>query len=197
MATRRAYRDASTTTSAVAGVAAALARSLLLVGWAVLVPEDPSRGQRPVPEHPCESAMSDFLSEYSRGNGEHRALGVSHAVAAHPTGDRPRQRATTACTHYQQVTRAAGSAYENPACRASLYARLHHRIVRDLSPHCDERIPETLAGHVLPDLAQIARRLQPRSAITLRRRPRNNGYKGRIMSASQNLRVAQCPQAAR
>ena len=140
--------------------------------------------------------MPDFLSKGSRRNGEYRALGVSHAVAAHLAGDRPRQRATTAGTHYQQVTRAAGDAYEDPACRASLHVRLHPRIVRDVSPDCDERIPETLAGHILPDLAQIAR-MKPGGAITLGRHPRDNGHKGRITGAGQNLRVAQCPQAAR
>ena len=168
-----------------------------MVGWAVLIPKDPSRGQRPAPERPCDSAMSDFLSECTRRNGEHRALSMRHAIAAHPAGDRPRQRATTSSTHYQQVSRAAGDTYEDPARRASLYVRLHHRIVRDLSPDCDKRIPETLAGHVLPDLAQIARRSKPGGATTLRRLPRNNGYKGRLMGAGHNLRVTQRPQAAR
>src|SRR6266704_4115058 len=116
--------------------------------------------------------MPDFLSKGSRRNGEYRALGVSHAVAAHLAGDRPRQRATTAGTHYQQVTRAAGDADQDPACRASLHVRLHPRIVRDVSPDCDERIPETLAGHILPDLAQIAR-MKPGGAITLGRHPRD------------------------
>lgn len=171
-------------------------RGLPLADGPVLVPKDPSRGQRPVPERPCESAMSDFLGERGRRNGENRALGVSRAVAAHPAGDHPRQRATTSGTHHQQVTRAAGNAYQDPACRASLYMRLHHRIVRDFSPDCGERIPETPAGHVLPELAQVARRLRPGGAITLRRLPCNDGYQDRIMGAGQNLRVAQRPQAA-
>jgi hypothetical protein len=172
-------------------------RSLLLARGPVLVPKDPSRGQRPVPERPWETAMPDFLSKGSRRDGEDRALGVSHAIAAHLAGDCPRQRATTASTHYQQVTRAAGDAYQDPACRASLHVRLHPRIVRDLSPNGDERIPQTLAGHVLPNLAQIARVKPGGGAITLGRHPRDNGHKGRIMGAGQNLRVAQCPQAAR
>ena len=171
-------------------------RSLPLAGGPVLVPKDPSRGQRPVPERPCQPGMPDFPGKGSRRNSEHRAPGVSHAVAAHPAGDRPRQRATTAGTHYQQVTRAAGDADQDPACRASLHVRLHPRIVRDLSPDCDERTPESLAGHVLPGLAQIAR-VQPGDPITLGRRPRDNRHKDRIMAAGHNLRVTQCPQAAR
>ena len=59
--------------------------------------------------------------------------------------------------HYQQVTGAAGEVYQYPACRAPLDVGLHPRIVRDFSPDGDERIPETLTGQVLPDLAQIAR----------------------------------------
>jgi hypothetical protein len=140
--------------------------------------------------------MSGFPGKRSRWNGEHWALGVCHAVAADPAGDCPRQRAAAACTHDQQVTGVAGEVYQDPACRASLYVGLHHRIVRDFSPDGDERIPETLAGHVLPDLAQIAR-VRPGGAITLGRHPRDNGDQGRIMGPGHNLRVAQCPQAAR
>jgi hypothetical protein len=150
-----------------------------------------------VPEHPCEPALAGFPGECRRRNKDHRAVGAGCAVAAHLARDHPRQRATTASTHDQHVTRAAGNADEDPAGRASLYVRLHLRIVRDLSPDRDERIPEPLAGHVLPDLAQIARGLRPGGVITLRRHPRNDRHKGRIMGAGQNLRVAQCPQAAR
>jgi hypothetical protein len=142
--------------------------------------------------------MPDLLSQSSRGNAEHRALGMGDAVAAHPARDRPRQRPATASAHDQQVTTAAGEAYQDPACRAAFHMRLHHRIIRNFTPHCDERIPETLPGHLLPDLAQIARRTKPGpGAITLRRQPRDNGYQERIMGAGHNLRVAQRPQAAR
>ena len=171
-------------------------RSLPLAGWLVLVLKDPGRGQRLVPERPCVWAVSDFLGECSRGNGEHRALGVRHAVAADPAGDCPCQHATAAGAHYQQVTGAAGEVYQYPACRAPLDVGLHPRIVRDFSPDGDERIPETLTGQVLPDLAQIAR-VKPGGAITLGRRPRDNGDQGRIVGAGHNLRVAQCPQTAR
>jgi hypothetical protein len=128
-----------------------------------------------VPERPCVWAVPGFLGKCRRGNSEHRALGVGHAVAADPAGDCPRQRATTACTHYQQVARAAGEAYQDPASRAPLHVGLHHRIIRDFSPHCDERIPETLAGHVLPDLAQVARVKPGACALTLGRHPRDHG----------------------
>jgi hypothetical protein len=151
-----------------------------------------------VPERPRVRAVPGFPSECRRGNGEHRALGVRHAVAAHLAAGRPGQRATTASTHDQQVIRMAGEAHQDPARRASLHMRLHYRIIRDLSPHCDKRIPKTLAGPIVPDLAQIARRIIPGGGvITLGRRPCDNGYQDRMMGASHNLCVAQCPQAAR
>ncbi len=171
-------------------------RSRSLVVWPSLVLKNP--GQCPVPERPGVRAMPDLLSQCSRGNAEHRALGVCHAVAAHPAGDRPCQRPTAASAHDEQVTTAAGKAHQDPASRAAFHMRLHHRIIRNFSPHCDERIPETLPGHLLPDLAQIARRRRPGpGAITLRRQPRNSGHQHRIMGAGHHLRVAQCPQAAR
>ncbi len=170
----------------------------LVVGWPSLVLKNPSRGQCPVPKRPGVRAMPDLLSQCSRGNAEHRALGVCHAVAAHPAGNRPCQRPTTASAHDQQVTAATGETYQDPACRAAFHMRLHHRIIRNFTPHCDERIPQTLPGHLLPDLAQIARRTKPwAGTITLRRHPRDNGHQHRIMSAGHNLRIAQCPQAAR
>jgi hypothetical protein len=45
-------------------------------------------GQRPVPEHPPEQAMTHFLGECRRGDSQHRAPGVGQAVAAH-LGRRP------------------------------------------------------------------------------------------------------------
>jgi hypothetical protein len=64
--------------------------------------------------------MPDLLSQCSRGNAEHRALSVCQAIAAHPAGNHPCQRPTTASAHDQQVTTAAGEAYQDPACRAAL-----------------------------------------------------------------------------
>jgi hypothetical protein len=148
----------------------------LVAGRPGLVAKNPSGSQSPAPKRPCARAMPALLSQCSRGNGEHRALGVCHAVTAHPAGEGPCQRATTASAHHQQVTRAAGEAYQDPASRAAFHVRLHQRIIRDFSPHRDERIPQTLAGHVPPDPAQLARRTIPGGgAITLRRQPRDNG----------------------
>lgn len=141
--------------------------------------------------------MPDVPGESGRRNGKHRALGMGQAVAAHLAGDHPGQRTTTTGTHDQQVTRAAGNTDQDPASRAPMYERPHQRIVRDLSPDCDERIPETLAGGVSPYLAQIARRLIAVDAITARRHPGKNWYQGGIIAAGQDLRAAQCPEAAR
>ncbi len=141
--------------------------------------------------------MPDFPGQGRRRDSEYRALGMSHAVTAHLAGDRPGQRATTASTHHQQVTGAAGNPDEDPACRAPLDMRLHHRIIGDFSPGGGERIPQTLAGGVVPDLAQVARRLKPGGVIALRRHPGKNGHEGRLMGAGQDLRIAQRPETAR
>jgi hypothetical protein len=96
----------------------------------------------------------------------------------------------------QQVIGTAGNADQDPACRTPLDLRLHHRIIGDDSPYCDERLPKTLARYVLPDLAQITSRWAD-STITLRRRPGDNRDQQRLKGTGQNLRVAQRPQAAR
>ena len=141
--------------------------------------------------------MPDFPGQGRRRNSEYRALGMSHAVTAYLAGDRPGQRAATASAHDQQITRAAGKADQNPAGRAPLDVRLHHRIVWDFSPDGGERIPEPLAGGGVPDLAQIARELRPGGMIALRRHPGKNGNEGRLVGAGQALRVAQRPETAR
>lgn len=179
-----------------AGGRCALARESLS-GCPAVVPEDPIGSQRPVPERPYESAVPDFLGERRRRDGEHRALGMGLAVAAYLAGDHPGQRTTAASTNDQQVIRAAGDTDQDPASLAALHVRLHQWIVRDFSPDRDERIPEPLAGGVPPCLAQIARRLSPVGAITARRHPGNNRYQDGIVGASHDLRIAQCPEAAR
>ena len=179
-----------------AGGRCALARESLS-GCPAVVPKDPIGSQRPVPERPYKSAMPDFLGERRRRNGEHRAPGMGLAVAAYLAGDHPGQRTTTASTNDQQVIRAAGDTDQDPASLAPLHVRLHQWIVRDFSPDRDERIPEPLGGGVPPCLAQIARRLSPVGAITARRHPGNNRYQDGIVGASHDLRIAQCPEAAR
>jgi len=83
-----------------------------------LGPKDPIRSQPPVPERPDERAMPDFPGQCGRRNGDHWALGMGQAVAAHLATDHPGQRTTTASTHDQQVTRAVHD------WRASGYLRL-------------------------------------------------------------------------
>lgn len=141
--------------------------------------------------------MPDFPGQVGRRNGHDRAPGMSHAVAAHLTAGHPAQRPAAASTYDQQVARAAGKTDQDPAGRASLDVRFYQRIVRDLSPDCDERITQPLAGGILPGLTQITGRLNPIGAITARRRPGNNGYQGPFMGAGQSLGVAQCAKAAR
>src|SRR5436190_18485686 len=114
----------------------------LLCGCLALVPEDPVRGEGPVPQRPPERAMPDFPGERRRRNGDDWALGVGQAVTAHLAGDQPGQRTTAARTHDQQVAGAAGQIDQDPASLAPLDDRLHWRVVRDLSPGRVERIPE-------------------------------------------------------
>ncbi len=86
---------------------------------------------------------------------------------------------------------------QNPASRAALYERLDRWVAGDFSPGCDQRIPELLAGILLPDATQVAAGLMPVGEITARRHPSKNGYQGGIIGAGQILRVTQCPEAAR
>jgi len=141
--------------------------------------------------------MPGLPGECIRRDDEHRALSVSQAIPARPTRAQPHQHAMTASAQDQQVTRTAGHADQHPARRAPLDLRLHHRIAGDFPPHRDERLPKTLPGHVTPDLTQIALGRMWDTAITPRRQPRDNGDQQRIVGAGLNLRIAQCPQAAR
>jgi hypothetical protein len=70
-------------------------------------------------------------------------------------------------------------------------------IIGHYSPDCNEGIPESPTGIVLPDAAQIATRMTPIGEITARWQPGKNGYQGGIMGAGQILRVAQCAEATR
>ena len=48
-----------------------------------------------------------------------------------------------------------GEVHQYPARGASLYVRLHQRVVGHFAPHGDERVPEPLGGQAPPFLAQI------------------------------------------
>jgi hypothetical protein len=141
--------------------------------------------------------MPDFPGQCGRRNGDHWALGMGQAVAAHLATDHPGQRTTTASTHDQQVTRAVGDIDQDPASLTPVHKRVDRRIGRDLSPDCDERIPEPLTGVLRPDAAQVAAGMPPFSQITARGQPGKNGYQGGVVGAGYLLRVTQCPEAAR
>jgi hypothetical protein len=141
--------------------------------------------------------MAHFTGECGRRNGKDWALGVGQAVAAHPAGNEPGQRTTTASTHHQQVTRAAGQTDQDPTSLATLHDRPDRWVDGNFSPGCDERIPEPPTGVLLPDAAQVATGMPPIGEITARRHPSKNGYQGGIIGAGQVLRVTQCPEAAR
>ena len=141
--------------------------------------------------------MPDFPGQRGRRNGEHRALGMGQAVAAHLATDHSGQRTTTAGTHDQQVTRAVGHADQDPAGLTPVHKRVDRRIGRDFAPDCDERIPEPLAGVLLPGAAHLATGIAPVGQITARGQPGKNGYQGGIVGAGQLLRVTQCPETAR
>jgi len=97
-----------------------------------------------------------FTGERGRRDGQDRALGVGHAVAAYPGKDHPGQRASAAGAHDQHIAGAAGEVHQHPARRASLYMRLNQRIIGILAPHCDQCIPQPLAGKDLPFLTQLS-----------------------------------------
>ena len=78
--------------------------------------------------------MPDFPGECGRRDGEHGALGMGQAVAAHLAGDHPGQHATTASTHDQQVIRAAGHSDQDPASLSPLDERPDRWIVEGLLP---------------------------------------------------------------
>jgi len=141
--------------------------------------------------------MSEFAGQRGRRDGQDRASGMSQAVAAHPGKGQPGQCPVAAGTHDQHIIGAACKGHQYPARQASLYLRLHQRIVGNLTPHRDQRVPEPLAGELLACLAQRGRKHQPLVAITAGRFPSKNRDQDRIMSAGQALGVAQCPQAAR
>jgi hypothetical protein len=141
--------------------------------------------------------MPNFPGQYGRRNGDHRALGMGQAVAAHLATDHPGQRTTTASTHDQQVPGAVGQGDQDPASLTPVHERVDRRISGDFSPDCDERIPEPLTGVLPPDAAQVAAGMPPFDQITFRGEPGENGYQGGIVGAGQFLCVPQCPEAAR
>jgi len=59
--------------------------------------------------------MPDFPGECGRRNGDHRALGMGQAVAAHLGKGQPPQRAPAAGAHNQHIVRAAGQVDQHPA----------------------------------------------------------------------------------
>ena len=100
--------------------------------------------------------MREFAGKGGRRYGQDRAPGVGQAIAAHLGKGHPGQRAAPPGAHDQHIARAAGQVHQHPAGRAPLYMWLQQRIVGNLAPHCDERVPEPSAGEVLPYLAQFA-----------------------------------------
>lgn len=141
--------------------------------------------------------MTGFPGQGGRRDSDHGAMGVSQAVAAHPSGEHPGQRATTASAHDQQVIEVAGDLDQDRARLAALYERPDPRIIGDFAPDRDESIPEPPAGRLVPLAPQIARRLQAVRPITARRHPRQNGDQGGTVGTGQALRVPQRPEAAR
>ena len=101
-----------------------------------------------------------------------------------------------ASTHDQQVTRAAGHFDQHRSSRAALHKRPDRWIVKDFSPGCDQRILEPPAGVISQYLPQVARR-QEGVEITARQHQGKNRYQGGTIGAGQDLRVTQCPKAAR
>jgi hypothetical protein len=111
--------------------------------------------------------MPELAGQFGRRDGYDRTLGVSQAVAAHCGEGQPGQRAPAAGAHDQHIPRTAGQVHQHPACRSPLDVRLHQRIVGNLAPHRDQRVPEPLTGQVPAGLSQFARRT--RSDATARR----------------------------
>ena len=75
--------------------------------------------------------------------------------------------------------------------------RLHQRIVGNLAPHSDQRIPELLASELPARLSQFVRRTDPVGTITARQFPRDDRDQDRIVRVGKTLAVAQGLQAAR
>ena len=121
-----------------------------------------------MPERPDERARPDFPGQCGRRNGDHRALGMGQAVAAHLAAGHPGQRPSTASTDGQQVIRAVGDFDQDPASLTPVHERVDRRIGRDFSPDCDERIPEPLPGVLFPDAAQVAAGMAPLGQVTAR-----------------------------
>ena len=92
--------------------------------------------------------MPEFAGQGRRWDGYDRALSMGQAVAAHFEEGQAGQHALTASTHDQHIVRAAGQVHQHPTRRSPLHMRLHERIVGNLAPHRDQRLPEPLAGEV-------------------------------------------------
>jgi len=141
--------------------------------------------------------MPEFAGKCGRRDGQDRAPGVGQAVAAYLGKDHPGQGAAAARADDQHIAGAAGKVDQHPAGRPPLDVRLNQRILGILAPHCEERVPEPLAGEVLPYLAQLARWLDPLGVITTGQFPGQHRDQDRIVGAGQALTVAQRVQAAR
>lgn len=75
---------------------------------------------------------------------------MSQAVAAHFGKGHPGQRAAAASAHHHHIARTASEVHQHPARRAALYLRLHQRILGNLAPHRDQRVPQPPASELVP-----------------------------------------------
>jgi hypothetical protein len=141
--------------------------------------------------------MPELADQGGRRDGDNGTLGMGQAVAAHLGKGQPPQRAPATSAHNQHIVRAAGQVDQHPAHRPAFDMRLYPRIVRNLTPHCHQRVPELLTGQVPARVSQFARRPDPVGTVTAWQFPGDNRDQDRIERAGQALPVTQCMQAAR
>jgi len=168
-----------------------------LGGSCATVAKDTVRSQCAVPERPPQRATTGMRGRVSRRDRQHRALGMSEAVTAHPAGEDPGQRAATARPDDKQIGRVAGDNGEHAAGGAALDHRPDRQISGELSPCRVNCVPQSLPGVFGPEAAQLYAGTAPFGDLAARRRPAMNGYQDGVIGAGKVFCIAQRTEVAR